>query len=41
MEPEHMLYKKLSIDENNIFTANLAKKKKLKKSNSKNQKNMP
>ena len=26
MEPEHMLYKKLSIDENNIFTANLAEK---------------
>ena len=30
MEPIHIFYKELPVDENNIFTANLAEKKKMR-----------
>ena len=40
MEPIHIFYRELPLNENNIFTTNLAEKKRQKKLGSKNQKNV-
>ena len=40
MEPIHIFYRELPLDENNIFTANLAEKNELEEVKFKNQKNM-
>ena len=40
MEPIHIFYRELPLDENNIFTTNLAEKNELEEVKFKNQKNM-
>ena len=40
MEPIHIFYRELPLDEKNIFTANLAEKNELEEVKFKNQKNM-
>ena len=40
MEPIHIFYKDLPLDENNIFTADITEKMKLKTSDLKNRWNM-